>query len=97
MPCRGALATDVVRARLGDFLFCPGYDQRAAIEACRVEPSDVPESDLTCRNRSPALALDSAPPDWLEHLDCLAARAAAGVPIASGYRGARDLAGLDAD
>lgn len=65
---------------LGEFLFFPS--QR------RPQPPDVPESHLD-RRRRPRHGTDlkSASPEWLEHIEALAERAAAGVPIATGYKG----------
>lgn len=75
---------------LGPFLFVPGRDPR---------PKDtLPHSDVASRHRPHGPDdPDEAPQDWRDHLEALSARAAAGLPIATGWRGNRTLGGFDAE
>lgn len=90
---RGGLATDEIAAPLGGFFYFPGLDQR---------PEDtLPHSDVS-RHHTPRRG-DGAGDSEARvnvsqaHLDAIAARAKAGLPLVGGYHGARTLAGFDAE
>jgi len=82
-----------LRFPLGEFVFIPGCDPR---------PVDLlPHSDvsqhLLHRRRDGGEISELRVGVDADHIEALAARAAAGLPITTGYHGSRTLAGFDAE
>lgn len=87
------LATDELASPLAELLYYPGHDPRPAdtLPQSHVSRHLLPRRGHGGEISEVRIGIDA------EHIEALAARAAAGLPLTCGYHGHRTAAGFDAE